>query len=61
MTGFKVKERRINRGNGHRWRIQTADDADDRMRQQSRKADLKYWRLLQAAGHLPAMEANERG
>ena len=59
MTGVSTWKR-----GGQAWldgRAESADTNDDRMRQQSRKADLKYYRLLQAAGHLPATEANERG
>ena len=49
---------------GQAWlegRAESADANDDRMRQESRKATEKYRRLLVAAGHMPATEANDRG
>lgn len=60
MTGVKFKERRTSR-NSRLWRIETADSADDRTRNESRKAAEAYRELLIAAGHLPATEANDRG
>ena len=51
MTGVKLKNRRT----GRAWRdgqAETADAADNRMRQESIKASAKYMRLLIAAGHL---------
>ena len=51
MTGVKLKNRR----NSRAWKdgqAETADSADDRMRQESIKASAKYRLLLIAAGHL---------
>ena len=51
MTGVKLKNRR----KGRAWKdgqAETADAADDRMRQESIRASAKYRLALIAAGHL---------